>query len=194
MCLCQTLISFTFTDTNTNASLEPKLNKCTRSSMRFLQNSKISSIASLFDFSNLLSTPRLAKSDSFLDSWTWSDQQTEDWDFRKCAGRWQFFLQCDLLQNQGHTSSKNHDTETYYVEECLTALQCIAFVEIEMATADALVYTKVEATPTDLLTGVGVLLSLYMGASFLMEVLVVVPWCLVAIRKNAMWYNTLTQE
>ena len=72
------------------------------------------------------------------------------------------------------------------MEECLTALQCIAFVEIEMATADALVYTKVEATPTDLLTGVGVLLSLYMGASFLMEVLVVVPWCLVAIRKNAM--------
>ena len=133
MCLCQTLISFTFTDTNTNASLESKLNKCTRSSMRFLQNSKISSIASLFDFSNLLSTPRLAKSDSFLDSWTWSDQQTEDWDFRECAGRWQFFLQCDLLQNQGHTSSKNHDTETYYVEECLTALQCIAFVEIEMA-------------------------------------------------------------
>ena len=94
-----------------------------------------------------------------------------------------------LLQSQFTTPDKAEDNANeHLLEECLSTLQRIAFVEIEMSSADALVYTKVEATAIDLLTGVGGLLSLYMGASFLslVEMMVVLMWLLFfIIRKVA---------
>ena len=98
----------------------------------------------------------------------------------------------DLLQNPGTaTPDKEEQRDEYLVDECLSILERIAFVEIEMSTTDALVYTKIEATPIDPLTGVGGLLSLYMGASFLslVEVLVVIPWLMIFMLKKVTHFN-----
>ena len=53
------------------------------------------------------------------------------------------------------------------IQECKNTLERVAIVNFEMTQADAVVYTKVSVVPIDILTGIGGLLSLYLGVSFL---------------------------
>lgn len=63
----------------------------------------------------------------------------------------------------------NHDasTKSVLIEECKQMLDRVVIVNFEMTQADVVVYKRVSSVPIDILTGIGGLLSLYMGISFL---------------------------
>ena len=63
--------------------------------------------------------------------------------------------------------NKDSSDTSDLIRECVVTLERVSIVTLELTQADAIVYSKVSAVAFDVLTGIGGLLSLYLGFSFL---------------------------